>query len=131
MIAQSCVPHEFKTARVTAIFKSGDRTNTGCYRPISVCSVFSSIIERVVCRKLTNFFEDNHILCDGQFGFRRRSSTSHAALCLVDTISQEHAQGRSTCVAFIDIKDAFPSVDHGLLVRKLEHYGIGNPLGRG
>ena len=131
MLQEGFVPPDFKRARVTALFKSGDRADPANYRPISVGSVFSLILEKIVCHRITHYMETNNIFSGNQFGFRRGSCTSHAALQLVNTVQHDYSTGFSTAIAFIDIKDAFPSVDHAILLRKLEHYGIGGNVLRG
>jgi hypothetical protein len=128
MIAEGFVPAEFKRARVTALFKSGNRTDPENYRPISVGSLFSLILEKIVCHRIANYLETNFILSSQQFGFRRGSCTSHAVLQLVSAVQQDYSTGCSTAIAFVDIKDAFPSVDHAILLQKVEHYGIGGSV---
>jgi hypothetical protein len=118
------VPPQFRCCRITPIFKSGDQKDPRNYRPIAVGSVFSLILEKVICSKLTSFLETNNILFPEQFGFRRGRSTAHATLWLSNAIINAVGIGQQVGVAFVDLKDAFPSVDHSILIKKLEHYGI-------
>ena len=71
-----------------------------------------------------SYLESLNIFTPHQYGFRRGSSTAHAALWLVNAIHSQIGAGQHCGVAFVDIKNAFPSVDHQILFKKLEHYGI-------
>ena len=86
-LSSGVVPRELKIARVIPIFKTGDRGLFNNYRPVSVLSIFSKLLERVMYNRLLNFPNKYNILSINQFGFRKNHSTSLALIHLYDKIS--------------------------------------------
>ena len=122
--ARGIVPNKFKIARVLPIFKNGIQTNMSNYRPISLLSVFNRILEKIMYNRLSNFIEKMNIIYAKRFGFRSHHSTEHAILSIVDKIHEGIEKGMFSCGIFLDFSKAFDTVNHAILVRKLEHYGI-------
>ena len=80
-------------------------------------------------KRLSNFLEINEILHPLQFGFRSEHSTSHTLISMTETIRKTIDSGNYGCGIFIDLKKAFDTVNHGILLKKLEHYSVrGTPL---
>ena len=122
-------PDELKIAKVTPVFKADDVNELGNYRPISVLPCFSKILERIMYNRLFKYLKTNEILYKKQFGFQERHSTEYAIIQLTDQINNCFEKTHFTLGIFIDLKKAFDTVDHTILVKKLKHYGIkGNNL---
>jgi hypothetical protein len=117
-------PNTMKTAKVIPIFKSGDSHQFTNYRPISLLSQFSKILEKLFVERLDNFIEKHHLLSDHQYGFRCNMSTSMAVMELVEGISTAIDNREYTVGVFIDLKKAFDTIDHGILLEKMERYGV-------
>ena len=79
---------------------------------------------KVIFRYVIEFIEENNILYEYQFGFRKNHSTSHAIITLVERVNKALDTGKYVVGVFIDLKKAFDTIDHGILMRKLELYGI-------
>ncbi len=79
---------------------------------------------------IVEFLDSNdvHVLYDRQFGFRKAHSTSHAIITLVEKISKSLDTGKVVVGVFLDLKKAFDTVDHEILLQKLDMYGIKNNL---
>lgn len=122
-------PDAFKKALVHPIYKSGNKDDVSNYRPISVLTALSKILERILNNRLINYLESKNILAKNQFGFRRGISTEDAVNSLLETIV-EALDGKHRCIGmFLDLSKAFDTVSIPLLVTKLESIGIrGLPL---
>ena len=94
-ISSGVVPKEMKVARVTPIFKSGDKQQICNYRPVSVLPCFSKILERIVHNRITKFIDKHNLLYRYQFGFRKQHNTSHALVTLVNELSMALDKGHS------------------------------------
>ena len=117
-------PQGMKLARVIALYKKGDKHLCDNYRPISLLSCFNKIFEKLICRQLLNFINKYDILYDLQFGFRKKFSTTLALIETVDSIRRLIDQGNYVLGIFVDLTKAFDTVDHEILLYKLDNYGI-------
>ena len=112
-----------KVAKVTPIFKSGKKELLTDCRPISALLCFSKILEKIMYNCVYNYLNDNNLF-HKQFGFRRGHSTDHALIELINSIYDSFNQNKYTFGVFIDLSKAFDTVDHDILVDKLNIYGI-------
>ena len=116
-IRQGIFPDDWKCARVTPLFKLGDRNDVNNYRPISVISVVAKVFERIVYDQLYAYLEEHSIICKYQSGFRATHSTAITAILeATDTWSYNIDRGKINAVVFLDLKKAFDTVDHEILL---------------
>ena len=123
-IEQGVFPNQLKSAEVIPVFKKGDKLQITNYRPISLLSPFSKIFERHLHNEITKFINKYKILYPFQFGFRKNSSTEQAVTQITDNITQNLQNGETTFSIFIDLTKAFDSINHSILLSKLNKYGI-------
>ena len=127
-ITAGIVPSELKIARVIPLFKSGDQAFFVNYRPVSVLPVFSKFLEKVIYKRLYSYLLKYNLLFDNQYGFRKSHSTSLALIHLYDKLSCAIDNNEFTMGVFIDLSKAFDTVDHQILLAKLNHYGVRGTL---
>ena len=128
-ISSGIYPSKLKIAKVIPIFKKGDTKAINNYRPISILSTLNKIFEKILYARLIDYIGKHNILYKYQFGFRKQHSTEHALIEIVDQIKLSIDKSELTCGIFIDLSKAFDTVNHDILLGKLEHYGIrGNAL---
>ena len=113
-----------KLAMVLAIFKTDSKLDVENYRPISLLTNINRMLEKVMFNRLYKFLEQYHCLYELQIGFREKDSTNHVVLSMIPQILDAIDIGNIAIGVFGDFKKAFETVNHDILLRKLQHYGI-------
>ena len=116
-------PSILKIGKQTPVHKAGEH-HVSNFRPITVCNSFAKILEKVVRDRLNKFVENNKLINNYQFGFRKAHSTAHATINLLETALEGLDNNLKTGGVYLDISKAFDTVNHDILIAKLEHYGI-------
>ena len=122
-------PDIWKIARVTSIFKSSSKSNVSNYRPISVLSVFSRLLEKIGHDQFSKYLKEHNKFAKCQHAFLKLHSTLTSLLSVTDTWFSNIDKRKLNISIFLDLKKAFDTVDHGILLSKLSKYGaVGTPL---
>lgn len=124
-ILSGVFPNELKVARIIPIYKGkGDSQELVNYRPISLLNCISKIFEKIIFKRLVSFADKYKILDDNQYGFRSKRSTNTAIISTVNRITQALENNEYVAGIFLDFSKAFDTINHQILLKKLEHYGI-------
>ena len=118
------VPSAWKRSNVTPVHKGGDTDDPGNYRPISVVPIVAKILEKIVATQLSSFMEEHHLLHDLQGAYRQGRSADQILVYATDIIVQAMDAGKSVCAIFLDLRKAFDSLDHHLLLNRLFELGV-------
>ena len=124
VFTEGIFPRNCKTARITPIYKSGAKEEMNNYRPISILTCFAKIIEKILLVRLSSFFKKHNVIYENQYDFQSNISTSHAMLDVVTSSYDNIDDHFYTELAFVDLKKAFNTVSHNILLTKLNNYGI-------
>ena len=117
-------PKILKKSRIVPIPKVNSSTNVNDYRPISIIPILSKIFEKLINVRLISYLNKFDLLVPFQFGFREGSSTNDALLQFLDTIYEGLDGGSHALALFLDLKKAFDTVNHAILLRKMYAYGV-------
>ena len=117
-------PDIWKKGRVTPIFKSGDPTSSNNYRPITILPTLSKLLERIVHHQVYNYLQEHKLLASQQFGFRSKLSTTIALAHFTEQILDNLYHRKITGAVSIDLRKAFDTVDHTILLEKLKTIGF-------
>ena len=110
--------------KVVPIRKKGSKLDCPIYCPISLLSNIEKMIEKLMYKSVYQFLTENNIIYDLEFGFRQNISTEHALINLTKNIRQAFDEGYIRCGIFVDLQKSFDTVDHKILLKELNHYGV-------
>ena len=122
LLERGCFPNQLKLAEVTPVFKKEDELNKENYRPVSVLSHASKIFERIVFNQMNLFFESK--FSPQLTGFRKNHSTQNALLNMIEKWRHALDKGKKVGTIFMDLSKAFDTLNHNLLLAKLDAYGF-------
>ena len=125
---ETSTPKLHKTSIITPIYKGDDQGDPVNYRPVALTSHIVKVFEKVVRRKLVAHLEGNNLFNSNQHGFRGGRSCLSQLLAHVDTVLSYLEQGYNVDTIYLDFSKAFDKVDHTLLLKKLQNYGIHGKL---
>jgi hypothetical protein len=118
------VPYKMKTAIVSPIYKDGSHRDPNNYRPISILPSMHKVMEKYIANKLIKFMEKHDIISKYQYGFQQSKGTKFALEKLSETVKNAMERRMSVVLLFVDLKKAFDTVDHKILLSKLYNIGI-------
>ncbi|MGL5707265.1 MAG: RNA-directed DNA polymerase, partial [Aeromonas sp.] len=119
---------DWKMAEVVAIYKSGSKTKVENYRPVSLTSIFSKVLEKIVRKQLCHHLLTNDLINKSQHGFLRGKSCLTNLLSFMNEVTCRLDEGQEVEVCYIDFSKAFDSVSHDLLLLKLGYFGLGTKV---
>ena len=122
--SQGIFPCALKSAHVVPIHKGGCKTDVTNYRPISLLCSFSKIYEKLMHVRVLEFLDSNETLFESQYGFRPGMSCEHALLNAQNKILQSINNKKIALLLLLDYSKAFDVIEHPILMKKLEHYGV-------
>ena len=132
---KTCIhPDNLKIVEIIPIFKKGSRLKASNYRPISLLYNINKIFEKVVFNRVYSFLNKYDCFYKNQFGFRPKHSTEHALINITEkireTLDAHSGHRKYACGIFVDFQKAFDTVNHNILIEKLDHYGIREPMNK-
>jgi retron-type reverse transcriptase len=109
---------------VVPLYKKGEHYDIKNYRPVSILSAFSKILEKFMYNRLMPFLIQNNIITEAQNGFRKSKSTVTASQSFIESIQEALDSGLHVTGLFFDLSKAYDVIDHDILLDKLDSYGI-------
>ena len=123
-IAEGIFPSPLKLAKVTPVFKKGNKRSISNHRPISVLSNLSKNFESILCKRINSYFETTGLLNTYQYGFRKQKNTEMAIFSLLERVMPAFENRAFAITVFLDFSACFDTVDRKILLDKLYRYGF-------
>ena len=123
-ISEGVYPDILKIGKIVPIFKSGNRKLVKNFRPISTLSIMNKIFEKLMHKRIMCYLNEFSLLANCQYGFRSMSSTADAIAEFLDNVYSTIDRREYLIAIFLDLSKAFDTVDHSILLNKLESKGI-------
>ena len=123
-ITQGIFPDIMKLADVTPLYKGKEKDEVINYQPISLLMTLSKILKKIIYKRVYNYLDKNNILYESQYGFRNKCSCEQAITELLDHILQAKESNHFSASVFLDLSKAFDTLNHDVLLKKLDRYGI-------
>ena len=124
-IQEGVFPAGLKLAKCIPIHKGEDPLNPSNYRPISILNFSSKIFEKILHTRLITYLDNNKLIYNNQFGYRKNHSTSQAVLSVTELLHSAISSNKYSIAMFLDLSKAFDTVDKNILIEKLSSYGLG------
>ena len=122
-------PDRMKVAEIVPLYKGKEEDRVINYCPVSLLMTISKVLEKIMYSKLYGFLDKHNLFFDSQYGFRAKRSCEHAILEMVGHILNAKNDGKHSMGLFLDLSNSFDTLDHTVLLSKLERYGVrGNML---
>ena len=127
-LRNSTVPQDWRSANVTPVFKSGNKKLVSNYRPISLTSTVSKIMESLIKSTIRSHLQSNNLIRSSQHGFMDRKSCLSNLLHCMEEVTTILDEGDSADVLYLDFSKAFDKVQHQRLLNKMQQLGIGGKI---
>ena len=121
-------PSSLKIAKVIPIYKDGESNLFENYRPISLLPPIAKVIERIIYNRMNEYIEKFDLLSANHFGFRKKHRTVDSIARVIEDIRESLDKKVPSCCVFFDLRKAFDTIDHSILLQKLENYGFRGPI---
>ena len=123
-IEEGTFPENMKQADIVPLHKNKDKQDCSNYKPISLLITISKLLEKIMYSRVYTFLENTDQIFPSQYGFRISHSCENAISELISNIIKGREQGLYTISLFLDLSKAFNSLEHSMMLKKLETYGI-------